>query len=130
MSKRAGDLAARLKAAATGPAEPTEAPTRRQRRAAAAPAPPSEGEAPPRRRSTRQQPAPAPQQRQRRQAPAAPELAGFNVRGPGGKRTVLYLPADVLDHLAAIQRAAETQGGRLDRSAIVAQLVRRHRDGR
>ena len=60
--------------------------------------------------------------------PVQPELAGFDLRGVGGKRTVVYLAADVLEHLTAIQCAAEVQGHRLDRSAIVNQHVRRHRD--
>jgi hypothetical protein len=62
-----------------------------------------------------------------RQGPG-PGLAGFDLRAAGGKRTVVYLAPDVLEHLAAMQRAAEAAGHRLDRSAIVNQLVRRHRD--
>lgn len=114
-----GDMLARMRAitaaGSEAPPEPAPAPRRRpavtrQQQPSSPPAAPRE-----RRRSTRDQ--------------EPPELAGFDIRGAGGKRTVLYLPADVLDHLAAIQRAAEAQGGRLDRSAIVTQLVRRHRDG-
>lgn len=116
---RPGDMLARMRGAVAAgsespaPVEPTSAPRRRR---------PARQEAEP-----AAAPATRPRSRQAR-ADGPPELAGFEVRGAGGKRTVLYLPADVLDHLAAIQSAAAAQGGRLDRSAIVAQLVRRHRD--
>jgi hypothetical protein len=58
------------------------------------------------------------------------ELVGFDLAAAsGGKRTVLYLADDVLEYLAQPPRAAAARGYRLTRSAIVNQLVRRHRDG-
>lgn len=58
---------------------------------------------------------------------AAVNFHGFKARPASGRRTVFYLPPDVLDYLNELNAAADAAGVRLSKSSIVAQLVRRFR---
>jgi hypothetical protein len=54
-------------------------------------------------------------------------VQGFELEARGGKRTVFYLPPDVIAYLQEIKTAADELEMRISMSSIVTQLVRRYR---